>query len=154
MGIVALALSERLRAEGAELRVERPAVSERLGAGGAESRVERAAPSARQLVQRDTPAVNLEGWKVSISEVSYPPGEMSARHRHPGIVIGYVLEGQYKFAVNDNPPATLAPGQVFFESFDKPGEVHAISGNASASQPCKILAIVFTKKDDPTTIPG
>ena len=112
------------------------------------------APSARQLVQRDTPAINLEGWQVSISEVSYPPGEMSGRHRHPGIVIGYVLEGQYQFAVNDNAPATLGPGQVFFESFDKAGEVHAISGNASKTQPAKILAIVFTKKGDPTTIPG
>ena len=56
--------------------------------------------------------------------------------------------------MNDNPPATLSPGQVFFESFDKPGEVHAVSGNASTSQPCKILAIVFTKKGDPITIPG
>ena len=112
------------------------------------------APSAKQLVQRDTPAINLDGWQVSISEVSYPPGEMSGRHRHPGIVIGYVLEGQYQFAVNDNPPATLTPGQVFFESFDKAGEVHAVSGNGSKTLPAKILAIVFTKKGDPVTIPG
>lgn len=135
MGLMGLALSEQLRAEGERLRVER-------------------APSAKQLVQRDTPAINLDGWQVSISEVSYPPGEMSGRHRHPGIVIGYVLEGQYQFAVDDNKPATLGPGQVFFESFDKSGEVHAVSGNASKTQPAKILAIVFTKKGDPTTIPG
>jgi quercetin dioxygenase-like cupin family protein len=113
-----------------------------------------AAPSAKQLVQRDTPAVNLDGWQVSVSEVSYPPGEMSGRHRHPGIVIGYVLEGQYQFAVNDNQPVTLSPGQMFFESFDQPGEVHAVSGNASKTQPAKILAIVFHKKGDPVTIPG
>jgi hypothetical protein len=43
---------------------------------------------------------------------------------------------------------------MFFESFDAPGEVHAVSGNASATQPAKILAIVFTKKGDPVTIPG
>jgi len=36
----------------------------------------------------------------------------------------------------------------------RPGEVHAVSGNASATQPAKILAIVFTKKGDPVTIPG
>lgn len=113
-----------------------------------------AAPSAKQLVQRDTPAIDLDGWQVSISEVSYPPGEMSGRHRHPGIVIGYVLEGQYLFAVNDNQPVTLGPGQMFFESFDQPGEVHAVSGNASKTQPAKILAIVFHKKGDPVTIPG
>jgi quercetin dioxygenase-like cupin family protein len=112
------------------------------------------ASSAKPLAQRPTPAVNLDGWQMTASEVSYAPGQMSGKHRHPGFVIGYVLEGQYQFAVDDNAAATLAQGQMFFESFDKPGEVHAISGNASQTQPCKILAIVFTKKGDPTTIPG
>lgn len=112
------------------------------------------APSAKQVAQRDMPAVNLDGWQMTASEVSYPPGEASGRHRHPGFVIGYVLEGQYRFAVNDATPAVLGPGQMFFESFDKPGEVHAVSGNASATQPAKILAIVFHKKGDPVTIPG
>jgi quercetin dioxygenase-like cupin family protein len=112
------------------------------------------ASSAKPLAQRPTPAVNLDGWQMTASEVSYAPGQMSGRHRHPGFVIGYVLEGEYRFAVDDNPPATLTVGQMFFESFDKPGEVHAVSGNASQTQPAKILAIVFTKKGDPTTIPG
>jgi quercetin dioxygenase-like cupin family protein len=109
---------------------------------------------AKPLAQRDTPAVNLDGWQMTASEVSYAPGQMSGRHRHPGFVIGYVLEGQYAFAVNDNAPATLGVGQMFFESFDKPNEVHAVSGNASKTQPCRILAIVFHKKGDPVTIPG
>ena len=112
------------------------------------------APSAKPLAQRDTPAVNLDGWQITASEVSYPPGESSGHHRHPGFVIGYVLEGQYRFAVNDAAPVTLNAGQMFFESFDMPGEVHAVSGNASTTAPAKILAIVFTKKGDPTTIPG
>jgi quercetin dioxygenase-like cupin family protein len=112
------------------------------------------APSARPLAQRDTPSVNLDGWQMTASEVSYPPGEASGRHRHPGFVIGYVLDGQYRFGVNDAAPVTLGPGQMFFESFDQPGEVHAVSGNASATAPCRILAIVFTKKGDPVTIPG
>ena len=113
-----------------------------------------AAPSARQVVQRDLPKVNLDGWQMSATEVTYPPGESSGKHKHPGFVIGYVLEGQYRFAVNDNPPEVLGPGQMFFESFDEPGQVHAVSGNASNTQPAKILAIVFTKKGDPVTIPG
>jgi quercetin dioxygenase-like cupin family protein len=106
------------------------------------------------LAQRDTPAINLEGWQMTASEVNYAPGQMSGRHRHPGFVIGYVLEGEYLFAVNDNAPVTLKPGQMFFESFDKPNEVHAVSGNASKTAPAKILAIVFHKKGDPVTIPG
>jgi quercetin dioxygenase-like cupin family protein len=112
------------------------------------------AASSRPVAQRDAPDVNLGGWQMTATELTYAPGEVSARHRHPGFVIGYVLEGQYQFAVNDNPPTTLGPGQMFFESFDKPGEVHAISANPSKTAPCKFLAIVFTKKGDPVTIPG
>ena len=113
-----------------------------------------AAPAAKQIAQRDTPAVNLDGWQMTASEVSYPPGEASGKHRHPGFVIGYVLEGQYRFAVNDQAPVVLGPGQMFFESFEAPGQIHAVSGNASTTQTTKILAIVFTKKGDPVTIPG
>jgi quercetin dioxygenase-like cupin family protein len=112
---------------------------------------EAAAPSAKQLVQRDAPAVNLDGWQMTASEVTYPPGESSARHRHPGFVCGYVLEGQYRFAVAGGPESVLSPGQMFFEN---PGDVHAVSGNASQTQTTRILAIVFTKKGDPVTIPG
>lgn len=113
-----------------------------------------AAPSAKPLAQKDAPTINLDGWQMTASEVSYPPGESSGRHRHPGFVIGYVLEGQYRFAVNDQTPQVLSPGQMFFESFDEPGQVHAVSGNASTTQTTKILAIVFHKKGDPVTIPG
>ena len=113
-----------------------------------------AAPSLRPIAQKDAPNVSLDGWQMTASEVAYPPGESSARHRHPGFVIGYVLEGQYRFAVNEQTPSVLSAGEMFFESFDTPGEVHAVSGNASTTQPARILAIVFTKKGDPVTLPG
>jgi quercetin dioxygenase-like cupin family protein len=110
-----------------------------------------APPQARPIVQRDAPAVNLEGWQMTATEVSYGPGDASARHRHPGFVCGYVLEGQYRFAVDGKPETVLSAGQMFFEN---PGDVHAVSGNASQTAPARILAIVFTKKGDPVTIPG
>ena len=108
-------------------------------------------PTAKPIAQRDAPAVNLDGWQMTATEVSYPPGESSGRHRHPGFVCGYVLEGQYRFAVDGKPETVLSVGQMFFED---PGDVHAVSGNASKTQPARILAIVFTKKGDPVTIPG
>jgi quercetin dioxygenase-like cupin family protein len=116
-----------------------------------QSRDASAAPVAKPIVQRDAPAVNLDGWQMTATEVSYPPGESSTRHRHPGFVCGYVLEGQYRFAVDGQPETVLSAGQMFFEN---PGDVHAVSGNASKTQPARILAIVFTKKGDPVTIPG
>ncbi len=43
---------------------------------------------------------------LTASEVSYPPGESSGHHRHPGFVIGYVLEGQYRFASSTSQKTT------------------------------------------------
>ena len=110
---------------------------------------------SRVVATKDAPAVNLDGWQMTATEVTIPAGAPPGRkHRHPGFVIGYVLEGQYSFAVNDQAPQVFTAGQMFFESFDAPGEVHSGSSNASATQPVKFLAIVFTKKGDPVTIPG
>jgi quercetin dioxygenase-like cupin family protein len=136
----------------------RPA--ERRLAAGEHPRVERAegqtpANASRPVATKDAPKVNLDGWVMTATEITIPPGAPPGRkHRHPGFVIGYVLEGQYSFAVNDQPPQVINAGQMFFESFDAPGEVHSGSSNASTTQPVKFLAIVFTKKGDPVTIPG
>ena len=114
-----------------------------------------AASNSRAVALKDAPKVNLDGWQMSATEITIPPGAPPGRkHRHPGFVIGYVLEGQYSFAVNDQPAKVVKAGEMFFESFDAPGEVHSTSGNASATAPVKFLAIVFTKKGDPVTIPG
>jgi len=133
-------------------------LSERLAADGGDPRVDGQQPAAnpsRPVATKDAPSVNLDGWQMTAVEVTIragaPPG---AKHRHPGFVIGYVLEGQYSFAVNDQAPKVINAGEMFFESFDAPGEVHSGSSNASATHPCRFLAIVFHKKGDPVTIPG
>ena len=141
---MAATLSEKLGAEGPEFRVE--------GLIGAQ---QPPANASRPVATKDAPKVNLDGWQMTATEITIPPGAPPGRkHRHPGFVIGYVLEGQYSFAVNDQAPQVISAGQMFFESFDAPGEVHSASGNASATHPVKFLAIVFVKKGDPVTIPG
>jgi quercetin dioxygenase-like cupin family protein len=143
MTMLAATLSERLAAESTEPRVD--------GLPGAQQ----PANASRAVATKDAPAVNLDGWQMTATEITIPAGAPPGRkHRHPGFVMGYVLEGQYSFAVNDQAPKVFNAGQMFFESFDAPGEVHSASGNASATQPVKFLAIVFTKKGDPVTIPG
>ena len=114
-----------------------------------------AANPSRAIATKDAPKINLDGWQMTASEITIAAGAPPGRkHRHPGFVIGYVLEGQYSFAVNDQAPKVVNAGEMFFESFDAPGEVHSGSANASKTAPCKFLAIVFTKKGDPVTIPG
>ena len=132
-------------------------LTERVAAAG-ERRAEGQQPAAnpsRSVAIKDAPKVNLDGWQMTATEVTIPAGAPpGAKHRHPGFVIGYVLEGEYSFAVNDQPARVVKAGEMFFESFDAPGEVHSTSGNASTTQPVKFLAIVFTKKGDPVTIRG
>jgi quercetin dioxygenase-like cupin family protein len=138
-GILAAVLSERVAAESGDRRVEGQASTN----------------ASRSVAIKDAPKVNLDGWQMSATEITIPAGAPPGRkHRHPGFVIGYVLDGQYSFAVNDQPAKVFKAGEMFFESFDSPGDVHSTSGNASATQPVKFLAIVFTKKGDPVTIPG
>jgi len=80
--------------------------------------------------------------------VTYGPGESSASHRHPGITVAYVLEGEIRSKVGDAPEQTYTVGQMFFEN---PGEIHAVSGNASSTKPAKLLALLFAEKGKPLT---
>jgi len=108
-------------------------------------------PPGRNVVfQHDLPDVTLEGWSVTAVEVSYGPGESSPAHRHPGITIVYVLEGEVRSKVGDAPEKTYTPGQMFLET---PNQLHAVSGNASATKPAKLLALLLAEKGKPLTTP-
>ena len=48
--------------------------------------------------------------KVTVVEVTLEPGQAGKPHRHPGPVIGYVLEGKYQWAIDDKPARTLEAG--------------------------------------------
>jgi quercetin dioxygenase-like cupin family protein len=103
------------------------------------------------VFQHDLPDVNLDGWSVTVVEVNYPPGGTSAAHRHPGITIVYVLEGEIRSKVGDGPEKTYSPGQMFLET---PGQLHGVSRNASDTKPAKFLALLLAKKGVPLTTPA
>ena len=105
----------------------------------------------RLVFQHDLPDLSLKEWSVTVVEVSYPPGESSPPHRHPGITVAYVLEGQIRSKVGDGPETTYNPGQMFLET---PNELHGVSGNASATKPAKLLAVLLAEKGKPLTTPA
>jgi len=102
------------------------------------------------IFTRDLPDIDLRGWSVTAVEVSYGPGERSAPHRHPGITIAYVLEGEVRSKIDDGPEQTYGPGQMFLET---PNQLHAVSRNASTTKPAKLLAILLADKTKPRTVP-
>ena len=108
------------------------------------------ANTSKALFKHDLPAVNLDNWAVTAVEVTYGPGQQSAAHRHPGITIAYVLEGEIRLQVGNEPVRTYSVGQMFFEN---PGELHAVSGNASDTKPARLLAVLLAEKGKPLTSP-
>jgi quercetin dioxygenase-like cupin family protein len=115
------------------------------------SRAQNNAGGRKVVFEHDVPDLNLKGWSATAVEVSYAPGEASAAHRHPGITIAYVLEGEIRSKVGDEPEKTYTTGQMFLET---PGQLHAVSRNASATRPAKLLAILLAEKGKQLTTPA
>lgn len=49
--------------------------------------------------------------KASMVDVTLAPGQVEAAHRHPGPAFGYVLEGEYEWAVDDEPVKKYRAGR-------------------------------------------
>ncbi len=110
------------------------------------------ATGGRKVVfEHDLPDLSTKGWTATAVEVSYAPGESSGAHRHPGITIAYVLEGEIRSKVDDGPETTFTAGQMFLET---PNQLHAVSRNASATKPAKLLAVLLAEKGKQLTTPA
>ena len=94
---------------------------------------------------------DVPGREVMVITLDIPPGGGSAPHRHPGHhVFGYVLEGSYKIKLDQGPETILTKGQTFYEA---PGQLHAVSANASQTEPAKVLAVIVAESGKPITVP-
>jgi len=82
--------------------------------------------------------------KVTVVEVTLKPGQAGKPHRHTGPVIGYVLEGEYEWAIDDNPAKTLKVGDTFYEPT---GCLHRVSRNPSKKGKTRVLAVVLHPRD-------
>ena len=104
----------------------------------------------RIVLQQDLPDLTLDKWGATLVEVSYPPGGRSRSHTHPGITIAYVLEGSIRSKVGEQPETTYTTGQAFVET---PGQLHAVSRNASETEPARLLAVLLAEKGQILTVP-
>jgi quercetin dioxygenase-like cupin family protein len=111
----------------------------------------RPAGARKVVLERDLPDIAMKGWAVTAIEVSYGPGEGSSAHRHPGLTLAYVLEGEIRSKVGDDPERTYGVGEMFVET---PGQIHAVSKNASATRPARLLALLLAEKGRPLSAPA
>lgn len=98
-----------------------------------------------QLSQRDI-IEKLDGKDAgaTVVEVTFEPGQQDSPHRHAGPVFGYVLEGEYEHAINDEPAKTYKAGESFYEPS---GCVHRVARNPSSKTRTRLLAVILHSRD-------
>jgi quercetin dioxygenase-like cupin family protein len=82
--------------------------------------------------------------KATTVEVTLEPGQASMPHRHPGPVFGYILEGDYEWAIDDQPAKKLKAGDTFYEPAMC---LHRVSRNLSEKNRARILAVLLVPRD-------
>src|SRR4051812_22078146 len=99
-----------------------------------------------KVLSRKDIAEKLDGKKAVATtvEVTFEPGQASAPHRHPGPVFGYVIEGEYEWAIDDKPAKTLKAGDTFYEPT---GCLHRVSRNPGKEGRTRVLAVVLHPHD-------
>jgi len=104
------------------------------------------AGSVRVLAAHDI-AEKLESkaLRATAVEVTYEPGQAGAPHRHPGPTFGYVVEGEYEWAIDDRPAQALKAGDTFYEPT---GCLHRVSRNPGKTR-TRVLAVVLHSHDAP-----
>ena len=96
--------------------------------------------SRRDIVEK----LDGKDARVTVEEVAIEPGGQVRPHRHTGPVFGYVLEGEYEHALDDDPVATYKAGNTFYEPS---GCVHRVTRNPSARQKTRLLAVILHPRD-------
>jgi quercetin dioxygenase-like cupin family protein len=102
--------------------------------------VKRAVLSATDIAEK----VDGKEAKATTVELTMAPGQSSAPHRHPGPVFGYVIEGEYEWAIDATPARVLKAGETFYEPT---GCLHRLSKNPSATGKTRVLAVVLHPRD-------
>jgi quercetin dioxygenase-like cupin family protein len=98
------------------------------------------ATKAKVTLVFDHPLPNVPGKSMKGVLVEYAPGGSSPAHTHPhsAFIYATVLEGAISSRVNDGPVRVYHAGENFAEM---PGDHHAVSANASQTEPARLLAV-------------
>lgn len=98
------------------------------------------------LSQTDGP---MPGYVTIIVEAEIEPGVKVARHTHPGIESGYVLEGNLTLPIQGRETLALKPG----DAFQVPPETPHAGGPASATK-VRVTSTYVVEKGKPLASPA
>jgi quercetin dioxygenase-like cupin family protein len=90
-----------------------------------------------------------EGYATVTGLAEIPPGGTAGRHTHPGIEMGYLLEGEADLIIEGKPDQHLKAG----DSYAIPaGAVH--DARVHGDKPLKVLGIYVVDKTKPLASPA
>lgn len=93
----------------------------------------------------------FSNFNATFVEISCAPGQRSTAHKHPGFVLGYVLEGQLRFQMAGERERVIRAGDTFYEP---PGRTHLVAESARGDRPARVLAIVIAESGKPIVEPA
>jgi quercetin dioxygenase-like cupin family protein len=96
--------------------------------------------AARDIVER----LYGKETKATFLEVTLEAGQADVPHRHAGPAFGYVLEGQFEWAIDDQPARVLRVGETFYEPG---GSLHRVARNPAARGRTRVLAVILHPSD-------
>jgi quercetin dioxygenase-like cupin family protein len=120
-----------------------------LGIVGSLNAQQPAAPAAQPVKRTPLQKVEVPG---SNYEVVFGIAELAAdvkagRHSHPGIVLAYVMDGEFVLLLDGQAERTYKAG----ESFQLPDR--AIHNEGTGGRPAKVMAVYVVEKGKPLVQP-
>jgi len=90
----------------------------------------------------------LEGFDAVLVELNFAPGVSAPEHRHPGPILGYVVDGQMRTAINHQSDEVVPAGGTFFEPH---GALHTSFSSANPDAPVRAVAFLVVPSGSPLT---
>lgn len=100
-----------------------------------------------ELFKQEHP--ELKDKEIVVKRIEMQPGVEAPPHVHPGMVTGYVQQGQMDFQIKGGPLLKLKAGDVFFEPA---GSVHLVAKNTGREKTV-LIAFVENPKGAPLSTP-
>ena len=96
--------------------------------------------SARNIIE------DLDGKEATMTvvEMTLEPVQAGTPRDPPGPLFGYVLEGEYELAMDDQRTKVIQVGETFYEST---GRLHGVLTNPAGKSKTRILAVVLNPRE-------
>jgi quercetin dioxygenase-like cupin family protein len=108
------------------------------------------APRVARLLEQALPAMRGDSLRVTVLEVTYAPGGMSAPHVHPCPVFGYVVAGALRMQFQGLPERVYRAGESFYEAANGG---YLVGRNASATERARLVATFVCDRAGPLSRP-